>query len=292
MQRLQAPTFGQPINSRMEPERPSSLGSALAYSGMAAAFLLPHGAEAQVAWTDVDPDLVLQNGEHELDLDGDGTTDLTLVQASYSDIMSAKLQLPEGNAVRAMATFSGLISPAALEAAEPIGPANADWHTDNGNGLILAMHSSTNWGNWLGTEGYLGCRFTAGDGQDHYAWVQLQVAGNASQLKVKAYGHEQTAASELLAGEGSPQGLAEQPTPGLLLVFPNPAQDRVEVPLPLGNGTPATAVVLDATGRICLHADTGIGLPLTLDLATLAPGGYTVQLSQGGAWYTARVLKQ
>lgn len=276
----------------MDPERPFSPGSALAYSGIAAAFLLPHGAEAQVVWTDVDPDLVLQNGEHELDLDGDGTNDLSLVQASYSDIISAKLQLPEGNAVRALATFSGLISPAALEAAEPIGPANGDWHTDNGNGLILAMHSSTNWGNWLGAEGYLGCRFTAGDGQDHYAWVQLQVAGNASQLKVKAYGHEQTAGSELLAGEGSPQGLTGQPAPVLLHAFPNPAHDRVLVPLPLGHALPATAELRDATGRACLHAEAAAGQPLELDLRTLPAGAYTVHVAQAGSLYHYRVLKQ
>lgn len=268
------------------------LATALGYSGMAAAFLLHHDAAAQVTYTDLDPDVVLHNETLDIDLDGDGTTDVSIAEASYSSSFSAEVRLPAGNSVRVLATFSGFLSPKVLDAGEAIGPFNADFQADDGNGLILAQHFSTNIGNWLGNEGYLGCRFMAGDGLAHYGWVELAVSSDADSIWVKSYGYEQIPGTEILAGEGSPAGIHELSPVGSLELSPNPAQNEITFELPRSGNEPVRVTLLDPLGQVVRSVFPLPGERVRIDLGALPAGVYFVRAVSDKRTYFGKLTKQ
>lgn len=269
-----------------------TLAKAIGYSGMAAAFLLQHEAVAQVTYTDLDPDVSLHNDTLNIDLDGDGTTDISVREESYMSSFNARVDLPPGNAVSAMATFSGNISPRVLQAGDPIGSANPNFQEDNDNGLVLGQYFSTFFGNWLGAAGYVGCRFIAGDGQPHFAWLELEVALNAETAVVKAYGYEQMPATGILAGEGSPAGISGPGATALLSISPNPAQDLVTITLPRRSAPPVNIALLDPLGKLRTQRGFRPGEPLQLDLNGLPSGVYFLRVSQGDRTYPGRIVKQ
>ncbi|MGV9011069.1 MAG: T9SS type A sorting domain-containing protein [Flavobacteriales bacterium] len=267
------------------------LATAASYSGMAVAFLLQHEAAAQVSYTDLDPDVVLHNETLDIDLDGDGTTDLTIGEASYSDSFSAEVRLPVGNSVRVMATFSGTPSPKVLDVGEAIGLFNADFQADGGNGLILAQHFSTNLGNWLNNDGYLGCRFVAGDGLAHYGWVELAVSATADTVLVKSYGYEQMPNTEIFAGEGSPAGIDGPARSGTLELSPNPAQNEITFSLPGAGTEPVRVTLLDPLGQVVRSVLPTPGERIRIDLSDLPAGVYFVRAVAGKRTYSGKVNK-
>ena len=267
------------------------LATAVSYSGMAVAFLLQHEAAAQVSYTDLDPDVALHNETLDIDLDGDGTTDLTIGEASYSDSFSAEVRLPAGNSVRVMATFSGTPSPKVLDVGEAIGLLNADFQADGGNGLILAQHFSTNLGNWLNNDGYLGCRFVAGDGLAHYGWVELAVSALADTVWVKSFGYEQMPGTEILAGEGSPAGIDGPSILRNLELSPNPAQDEITFSLPDSGKEAVHVSLLDPLGQVVRTVLPAPGERIRIDLGTLPAGVYFVRAVAGNHTYSGKVNK-
>ncbi len=71
-------------------------------------------------------------------------------------------------------------------------------------------------------------------------------------------------------------GVAANDQAAAMHIFPNPAADKVTISGELPEGA-ATADFLDVAGRVCLRAAiTPAGL--TIDVSTLAPGAYTLQL--------------
>ena len=81
-----------------------------AYSGMAAAFLVvAKDSDAQVVYTDVDPDAAVISGNYDVDFDNDGDRDLAVGQESRLLLMendgTGKFELSFGISSRAQ-TFS------------------------------------------------------------------------------------------------------------------------------------------------------------------------------------------
>ena len=267
------------------------LANAMAYSGMAAAFLIQHEAAAQVNYTDLDPDAVLHNETLEIDLDGDGTVDISVAEATYSGNFSAEVRLPSGNSVLAITTFSEVLSPKVLDAGAAIGPLNTDFHADDGNGVVLAQHFTPNWGNWLNKDGYLGCRFIAGDGMAHYGWVEIGVTQFADTVRVKSYGYEQIPGLELLAGEGSPAGINEFSVVGNLLLSPNPAKEELGFDMPDARDGPSSVTLLDPLGNVIRQMEPTPGERVRIDLRTLPPGVYFIRAAAGKRTWFGKVDK-
>lgn len=83
------------------------------------------------------------------------------------------------------------------------------------------------------------------------------------------------------------EALADQPLAAT--VFPNPFRERISVRL--AGQRPFSVRLFDAAGRL-LQTGTANGLPLlTLDTGALPAGVYTLQVLQGDAVYTQRILK-
>ncbi|MBS1580659.1 MAG: T9SS type A sorting domain-containing protein [Bacteroidetes bacterium] len=97
-------------------------------------------------------------------------------------------------------------------------------------------------------------------------------------------------ADEISTGMAAPS-VADQD----LLLYPNPTSGEVDMRMPAGAGANATASILDAAGRVVHQERVPVsgGSTARLDLHDLAPGLYTVQLTDGqGACATARLSRQ
>ncbi|MBK6892065.1 MAG: VCBS repeat-containing protein [Flavobacteriales bacterium] len=110
-----------------------------------------------------------------------------------------------------------------------------------------------------------GCN--AGSANYYYYFYNWEVASPASWCE-----GPRTPVEVLVGPTGvAPDGQAEG-----LRVFPNPATDKVTISGKLPEGA-ATAEFLDVAGRVCLRAAiTPAGV--TIDVSSLAPGAYTLQL--------------
>ena len=158
-------------------------GKLLSYSAAAGAvFAIGQDAEAQVAYTDVDPDVTLQATEADsrdtlnIDFNNDEVVDVTIIHGngdwySYSTYF--------WRSVRAL----------------------------NGSGAEIALetlYATYTYGPWAdGTaDKYLGVRFSLDEGSTfHYGWVRLDVAVDQVQVTVKDYAYEQTAGTTIKAGD-------------------------------------------------------------------------------------------
>lgn len=89
---------------------------------------------------------------------------------------------------------------------------------------------------------------------------------------------------------GGQEARVEQP-----VLFPNPATDRLQAMVPAALGEGLTAVVRDAAGRAVLQAawSGAQGRTRTLEVAGLAPGAYTLELTdRAGRRSAARFVRQ
>jgi hypothetical protein len=210
-------------------------GKLMAYSAAAGAILaISPNAEAQVAYTDVDPDSTLMATKvdttsiFEIDMNGDGAIDVTVIHGNgdwyydpgVSNWISVRA-LPGEGAELAVAstyiegwgetyTFAARFD--AEVAIEPdMGTVNY-WYGAGTAGTSFQL-------GWFGTyadgttyntspffggedDKYLGVRFTLDEGASyHYGWVRLDVADKQANVIVMDYAWEQTADMAIAAGD-------------------------------------------------------------------------------------------
>ncbi len=201
----------------------------LTYSAAAGALLaIGANAEAQIAYTDVDPDSLVVlpdtvgNNIFEIDMNNDGTTDVTIVAGNgdwyYSEGVSNWMSIRALNGSGAeIALQSSYLSgwsatyyfAKRFDADALIGPAesfySSSWSFQLGwNGTYPGNSTVYNTGPWTDDEPdkYLGIRFTLDGGTSyHYGWVRLDVAGDQSEVLVKDYAYEMTADVGIAAGK-------------------------------------------------------------------------------------------
>jgi len=213
-------------------------GKLLSYSAAAGALLaIGQDAEAQVAYTDVDPDSICIAPEVDsasifaIDMNGDEIVDVTIVAGNgdwYYDTTTPKhwvsVRAMPGDAAE-LATQTSFITVEGwgtytfakrFDADDLIGSdlgTENTWRKANGSsysyswqlgfdGTSYEIHY--NYGAWNDgeTDKYLGIRFSLDEGASfHYGWVRLDVAEDHSQVTVKGYAYEQTADKAIAAGD-------------------------------------------------------------------------------------------
>jgi hypothetical protein len=226
------------MKTKQREEKDLLTGKLLSYSAAAGALLaIGSNAEAQVIYTDVDPDSIVVSPElgsaglFEIDLNGDGIVDVTIMAGSgdkwYSGD-SASLSL--WKTIRALPGTGGEVNihPSyltswsntynfgkRLDAEAQIGPDLGEGDYWSGGSAAfelgwLGTYSATdqgpyNTGPWIDEEEpdkYLGIRFTLDEGVSyHYGWVRLNVPTDVSQVTVIDYAYEQTADTPITAGD-------------------------------------------------------------------------------------------
>ena len=197
-------------------EKKSTLSGKLkAYSALAGAAAIAGGADAQVIYTDVNPDVTKSaNGDtYMLDLNNDATVDFVLTNAfgtsSGLAIGLVTANITNQNAIAGTVQSSAYPFPFALNAGTTIDATTTPWNDTTLNGglnyLSLAVGPPYNltFGAWgSATDKILPLRIKIA-GQDHYGWARLTVAttSSASTFTIKDYAYNATPATGITGGQ-------------------------------------------------------------------------------------------
>ena len=199
------------------------------YSGFATAFLFINAnTNAQIIYTDIDPDIELQfNGETAgIDMDNNGTIDFAFLKISFSfttfwvssDIIvnvKGVLVGPYGTSVNAIAgTYSqqseaGSIyyNPYALNIGNLI---NEELSFQNNGFQTMASEARRSNGGLFAAGGnwhpdvenrYLGVKFIDNDDCFHYGWIRCTVADTSKRIIIKDYAYEASCEHTIVAGD-------------------------------------------------------------------------------------------
>lgn len=201
-----------------------------AYAASACCFLMRHQeATAQVVYTDIDPDIVLDEAFENagIDIDNNGTLDFAFVNYSFSYYNESWLSYRirqdilvgpniSQNAIVGIpfyfSTGYGAFTwyyPLALIANNFISSA-MEWQTIGQQ--ILAIRTYYESGNiynkggyWYPetTDHYLGIRFIDDEEQNHYGWIRCDVINEGRTLIIKDYAYEIEPEYPILAGDTS-----------------------------------------------------------------------------------------
>lgn len=263
----------------------------------AAATVLPAQAvEAQVVYTDVDPDETAMDSSVDIDFDGDGTPEMAISE-NTTRVQTTVQTDPDGaqfvdavigNAFPYGTNTYAYVLP--LDAGTDISGSNPDL-TLLGKFAIPAQatftFASADPNGWIGsTDAYVGVRFTGGAGTQHYGWIRVDfdAAGNVT---IKDYAYESSAGVGIAAGA---TGVATEPgalEDGYLFseVAPNPiASGRATFDLAVGEAETVSVDVFNAIGQRVQTVFSGALVPgdtetIELDTAGLPSGVYVVRVS-------------
>ena len=183
------------------------------YSALATAVAATSAVNAQIVYTDVNPDVTVNTSGSgvNIDLDNGGAVDFMVSQQSgvfgtyaYNAVLSGVT--PNGtNAIAENGTLGTAPNTISLNAAlnlnDPI-DASLTWSTDTTQfpALVYPASTSYNFGNWIGaTDKYFGFRFLIGT-STHYGWARFDVATNAASFTIKDYAYNATPNTAIPAG--------------------------------------------------------------------------------------------
>lgn len=192
------------------------------YTAVAGAVIAGSNVNAQIVYTDLVPDVVLDtlSAPYMLDFNNDASPDLVfgaqhfIGSGSQSGIQftyignGAVVGIPAGNALIGVAGSSSAFDLTALNAGDPISSAQ-NFGASSSNALALnavinagiAGTFPVTQGNFIGVSNkFLGAHFAIA-GATHYGWVQLSVNQLADQLTIHDYAYNATADAALNAGQ-------------------------------------------------------------------------------------------
>jgi len=264
------------------------------YTAAAAAVTLgAAGANAQIVYTDVDPDFMHPGNEVGvgLDMDLDGNFDFILA--------SADTIVPDGRVRYTVVAPYGSV--ASLNAVAGETPSSFDYALAlNLNDMIdntLNWIAATNTmaynvdsanpynENWNGvTDKYLGLRFSSG-GTDYYGWARMDVQAEADVWTLKDYAYNDTGAG-ILAGEGAAS--LEGASMESLVHFINQANNTVLVRLN-ADVTAANITVVASSGQV---VQTGIAEngEFTVAMDGLSSGIYMINVTSEQGSITKKMI--
>lgn len=207
----------------------------MGYSTLAVAFLAAgKEAEAQIIYTDIDPDSIIavDAAIFELDLNADGTNDFTLtkrflasynptIYTTYGGVFAGTIQLNHiygtaqgSNALLGEVSPYGFQYPFAMDLDDDICDGGT-WLNGNyqslaysygykliiGSGIYSYVQLSGD-GNWFGgqTDKYLGLKLVD-EGNTYYGWLRMDVASDNIAFAVKDYAFQSVADSCIRAGQ-------------------------------------------------------------------------------------------
>ena len=135
-------------------------------------------------------------------------------------------------------------------------------------------------------------------GQIHYGWVRLRVLTGAPgpnmSITLMDYAYNSVPGEPILAGESLPTSIARI-TRSFMQVSPNPFSSTLIVSMGMHKPGVVTCTVRAVTGQALFTrtvAPTGGPASITLDLASLAPGTYLLEMQVDGERMVRKVVKE
>ena len=285
----------------------------LSYSAAAAGFL-SHSASAQIAYSDIDPDMLYTDNpdfpwfSYPVDMDTDAVAEVVFFFSRYgitSDCFSfgsmsfnalnyASVLLNDANDVKV------------LDAGDTIST-GGNWNNYFSHMLAMTSFSYNicsndskyidQYGNWLyvGPK-FMGVRFYSA-GEMHYGWIRLSSAivpdtrhDHVDSIKIYDYAYELTANKSIIAGDEAPVILpVKNITQPALDLFPNPVGDFCTLLLPEKNKYQLT--LLSAQGnKIREYADAENNY--VIQTADLPAGVYFILVTGNEEKFVLQFIKQ
>ena len=288
--------------------------------------LIATQAQAQIIYTDVIPDSTYNASSDtcSLDVDNDGDIDFLIVQRTLAAPCpgnrpecnptitrprSSVRVTPLGtNAVANVASFA-----AQLPAWQSIDPASA-WNNAAAQVLMtqgvplciqgppfqFACGPGSFTGEWLSGASvdspmFLGLQFDIA-GTTFYGWARLSIPANGTSFILMDYAYNSVPGEAILAGDmGSiSTGITTTALRGMQ-VSPNPFSSVLSITLPTGTTGAVNYRVLSLLGQAVITrtvaASSGPS-SITLDLASLAPGSYLLEIETDGERMVRKVVKE
>ena len=142
---------------------------------------------------------------------------------------------------------------------------------------------------------FLGLRFDSA-GTTFYGWARLSIPSNGTSFTLKDYAYNRVPDEGILAGDvGSiTTGITSTALRGMQ-VSPNPFSSTLSISLPTGTTGSVGCRVLSLTGQgLVTRTVVPISGPssINLDLGSLAPGTYLLEMQVDGERMVRKVLKE
>lgn len=252
------------------------------YAALACAFAAVQQADAQMVYTDVDPDALINSGDNYLfDLDNDGTDDFGFTNVIYSAIgaMNA-LVVGSGGIAGYIGSFFGSTFPfvSVLDDGQVV-DGGLGWYSTSGGAPLLwgtfgVVGSLGAWDNV--TDKFIGLRIKMG-ADFHYGWARIDVSHTT--ITLKDYAYNATAnASINTNGDVSIQSEENDFIPSTYAI-----DGGIHISLPADQST-ASVSVYDLTGKM-IHNEIISGQADIL-LNEFSKGIYLIAIENGEAQYS------
>jgi hypothetical protein len=266
------------------------------YTAVAGAVVSAAGAQAQVVYTDVNPDYSHDAPENNgfavypLDLNNDQTIDFVVASKDslYADGTKLRFTLAApygaGNAV-AGENPGGYDYALALDINSMV-DSTLNWIAAT-NTMAYNVDSNNPYNeNWNGvTDKYLGLKFVVG-ANTHYGWARLDSYAIGDSIVVKDYAFDATPNTGIMTGNMG-ASLTETQIENLVK-FVNQANNSVQVVVN-GNLTNGTVSVVSTTGQV-VSSDAIKEKTFSVDMNNLSSGIYMVNVTFNEGTTTKKII--
>ncbi len=269
---------------------------------IATAMLFSASANAQIVYTDVNPDTTINTngGVYALDLNNDGITDFNITFNTTT--------IPQGTNRYIRITPLGANKvgndlsypyPSALSINTLIDSSSFSWLSNANQSLISRIWfippprgGSPLWqtrGNWNGaSDKYVPLQLDVSS-QKYYGWARLDAATNAMSFTVKDYAYNSIPNQSILAGEPIATGINENSFAASINLFPNPANNHLSIALGSNNKKIEVAIA-DITGKIVYTTTIVETDKVEVNTNEFAEGIYIVQIQSGEFISTKKLI--
>lgn len=252
-----------------------------AYSAVAGTIIaIAPGVNAQIIYTDIDPDSTLGSNEtYNLDLNNDATPDFNILQFESAPVFEVVGMHALGN--NAVLNSGGL--PTALNTNDPIDVSQSFWQTGSYQALNYYGTGSV-YGNWLGvTDKYLGLRIVVGS-DTLYGWARLDVANDATSFTIKDYAYNVTPNESILAGQTTLVNVKETDINKNVSVYSFGKKVYINT-----NKNKGTITILNSLGQVAANSSIKNSQTI-INVAHIKSGIYFVRIQVNEAIITKKVF--
>lgn len=176
------------------------------YTAVAGVTAAAGSAQAQVIYTDVNPDTVIHNFEsYLLDIDNNGQPEMNMEVIRYpGGDQQVRIGIQAVNATLGSLYQGSYPLPFALNNGDSVSGTTPGWvngMVNSGTQYLAVIYNSQAFGNWVGfNDRYLGIRFKIGQ-NTHYGWARLSVSATGDTLTIKDYAYQAIPDLGILAGD-------------------------------------------------------------------------------------------
>lgn len=260
------------------------------YSALAGSIaLIGTQADAQIIYTDINPDSTTNIGGnfYNLDLDNGGIFDFSfnLNFGSASSYTSQQVAVtPAGSNGVAGDTVGAYVYPFALNSGDTI-KSTLQFNFGSSQSMASYFGSGYSYGNFLGqTDKFIGLQFYIG-AQLHYGWARFDVDATASQFTIKDYAYNSVPNAYILAGE-MPVGITENALNNVTSIYSSNKNIVIKF---LSEELIQTDVkITNALGQE-IHCASINNKETSIDMTNEKTGIYFVTINQEGIVYTKKV---